>query len=122
VAEKKAPTKKQAPTKKKAPPKKKAPTTEKAPAKKKAPAKEKAPTSKTESTGKTEPNTKKAPTKIAITQVRSQIGCPEPQRRTLRALGFTKKHQQTLVHDDTPAIRGMVRQLHHLLVVREAEE
>jgi large subunit ribosomal protein L30 len=64
---------------------------------------------------------KKAPKKIAITQVRSGIGCPEPQRRTLRALGFTK-HQQTRLHDDTPAIRGMVRQLHHLLVVREAEE
>jgi large subunit ribosomal protein L30 len=64
---------------------------------------------------------RKALKKIAITQVRSGIGCPESHRKTLRALGFTK-HQQTRVHDDTPAIRGMVRQLHHLLVVREAEE
>ncbi len=64
---------------------------------------------------------KQEPKRIAITQVRSKIGCPEPQRRTLRALGFTK-HQQTLVHNDTPAIRGMVRQIQHLLVVREAEE
>ena len=90
-------------------------------AEKKAPAKAKAPTTKAEPTSKTEPTREKAPRKIAITQVRSGIGCPEPHRRTLRALGFTK-HQQTLVHNDTPAIRGMLRQLHYLLVVREAEE
>jgi large subunit ribosomal protein L30 len=90
------------------------------PAKKKAPTKKKAPVAKAESGEKAGPAKKQAPKKIAITQVRSRIGSPEPHRKTLRALGFTR-HQQTIVHDDTPAIRGMIRQLHYLLVVREAE-
>lgn len=64
---------------------------------------------------------KKGPARIAITQVRSGIGCPEPQRRTLRALGFTR-HQQTRIHDDTPAIRGMIRRVDHLVSVRDVEE
>ena len=64
---------------------------------------------------------KKAPKRIAITQVRSRIGRPESHRRTLTALGFTK-HQQTKIHVDTPAIRGMIHQIRHLVVVRDAED
>lgn len=64
---------------------------------------------------------KKAPGRIAITQVRSGIGRPEGHRRTLRALGFTR-HQQTRVHEDTPAIRGMISKINHLVVVKELEE
>ena len=64
---------------------------------------------------------KKGPRRIAISQVRSKIGRPEGHRRTLRALGFTR-HQQTRIHDDTPAIRGMINQVKHLVVVRDAEE
>jgi large subunit ribosomal protein L30 len=115
VAEKKAAAEGKAPAKKKAPAAKKAPTAKSEPTAKKASA------TKTEPTVKTEPTRTKAPTRIAITQVRSGIGCPDSHRKTLRALGFTK-HQQTRVHNDTPAIRGMVRQLHYLLAVREAEE
>lgn len=59
--------------------------------------------------------------KIAITQVRSGIGRPEKHRRTLRALGFTR-HQQTRIHVDTPAIRGMITQVRHLVSVRDVEE
>ncbi|TVP74781.1 MAG: 50S ribosomal protein L30 [Gemmatimonadales bacterium] len=59
--------------------------------------------------------------KLEITQVRSISGRPEPHRRTLRALGFTK-NQQTRIHGDTPAIRGMIRQVSHLIRVRELEE
>jgi large subunit ribosomal protein L30 len=59
--------------------------------------------------------------KLAITQVRSGIGRPGKHRRTLRALGF-RKHQQTVIHDDNPAIRGMVAQIPHLVEVREVEE
>lgn len=59
--------------------------------------------------------------KIAITQVRSTSGRPEKHRRTLRALGFTK-NQQTRVHNDTPAIRGMIEQVSHLIEVRDVEE
>lgn len=61
------------------------------------------------------------PKKIAITQVRSRIGRPEKHRRTLEALGL-KRHQQTVVHNDTPAIRGMIEKIPHLVQVEEVEE
>ena len=38
----------------------------------------------------------------------------------MEALGF-RHHQQTVVHDDTPAIRGMIRQVTHLVSVQQAE-
>ena len=60
------------------------------------------------------------PKKLAITQVRSGLGRKFKHRRTLAALGL-KKHQQTVVHDDGPAIRGMLRQVHHLVQVNEIE-
>lgn len=63
---------------------------------------------------------KSKPTRLEIKQVRSGIGRPEKHRRTLRALGLTR-HQQTVIHDDTPAIRGMVKQVEHLLQVRAVE-
>jgi large subunit ribosomal protein L30 len=55
---------------------------------------------------------------LSIKQVRSGVGRKFKHRRTLRALGF-KKHQQTVVHDDSPAIRGMLKQIHHLVQVSE---
>ncbi len=58
--------------------------------------------------------------KLEITQVRSGIGRPEPHRRTLRALGI-KRHQQSVVQNDSPAIRGMIRKVSHLVSVREIE-
>ncbi|MEJ2542127.1 MAG: 50S ribosomal protein L30 [Gemmatimonadota bacterium] len=58
--------------------------------------------------------------KLEITQVRSGIGRPEPHRRTLRALGI-RRHQQSVVHEDSPAIRGMIRSISHLVSVREIE-
>ncbi|HSM05781.1 MAG TPA: 50S ribosomal protein L30 [Longimicrobiales bacterium] len=58
--------------------------------------------------------------KLEITQVRSGIGRPEPHRRTLRALGI-KRHQQSVVHNDSPAIRGMISKISHLISVREIE-
>ncbi|MGD2068369.1 MAG: 50S ribosomal protein L30 [Gemmatimonadota bacterium] len=60
-------------------------------------------------------------TRIAVTQVRSGIGSPRKHRRTLEALGL-RKHQQTVIHDDTPAIRGMVAKIPHLVSVAEVEE
>lgn len=59
--------------------------------------------------------------KIAITQVRSGIGRPTKHRRTLEALGI-KRHQQTVIHNDTPAIRGMIDQVSHLVEVSEVED
>lgn len=58
--------------------------------------------------------------RIEVTQVRSRSGRPEKHRRTLEALGL-KRHQQTVIHNDTPAIRGMIRQVSHLVSVREIE-
>lgn len=58
--------------------------------------------------------------KLAITQVRSSIGRPKRHTRTLRALGF-RKHQQTVVQPDNPAIRGMIRQVEHLVEWHEVE-
>lgn len=59
--------------------------------------------------------------KISITQVRSRIGRPGKHRKTLDALGL-KRHQQTVIHNDTPAIRGMVAQIPHLVRVEDVEE
>lgn len=62
---------------------------------------------------------KKAATKkIRVTLVRSPIGYPEPQKRTVRALGLRRMHQ-TIEHTDTPAIRGMITKVVHLVQVEE---
>jgi len=61
------------------------------------------------------------PKKLSITQVRSRIGRPERHRRTLEALGL-RRHQQTVIHNDTPAIRGMIEKIPHLVQVEEVEE
>lgn len=59
--------------------------------------------------------------RLEVTQVRSGIGRQGKHRRTLEALGI-RRHQQSVVHNDTPAIRGMLRQVEHLVSVREIEE
>jgi large subunit ribosomal protein L30 len=64
---------------------------------------------------------KKQPGRIEITQVRSGIGRLTKHRATLRALGI-KRHQQSVIQEDTPAIRGMVNQISHMVSVREIEE
>lgn len=63
---------------------------------------------------------KKAKKKLKITQVRSGIGRQQNQRRTLEALGI-KRHQQAVIHDDTPAIRGMINRISHLVSVEETD-
>lgn len=59
--------------------------------------------------------------KLAITFTGSMIGRPESQRVTLRTLGFTKR-EQTVVHNDNPAIRGMINKVSHLVEVKEIAE
>jgi large subunit ribosomal protein L30 len=54
--------------------------------------------------------------KVRITQVKSIIDRPEDQKRTVRALGFTKMHQ-TIEKDATPQIKGMIRKVSHLLKI-----
>jgi large subunit ribosomal protein L30 len=58
--------------------------------------------------------------KLKITQVKSGIGRPETQRRTLAGLGLGKLHR-TVVLQDTPAIRGMIVKVSHLVRVSPAD-
>jgi len=55
---------------------------------------------------------------LRITLVRSPIGYPLRQKRTVRALGLRRMHQ-TVEHADSPAIRGMLASIPHLLRVEE---
>jgi large subunit ribosomal protein L30 len=57
-------------------------------------------------------------TKLRIKWVKSAIGYPKDQKATIRALGFHKL-QQTVEHNDQPAIRGMIRKVQHLVQVEE---
>ncbi len=56
--------------------------------------------------------------KIKITQVRSTINRLEKQKLTIRALGI-RKLNHSVVHEDTPQIRGMIRVVEHLVTVEE---
>jgi large subunit ribosomal protein L30 len=55
---------------------------------------------------------------LRITQVRSGIGLARDQRRTVRALGIKRMHD-TVEQADTPAIRGMIHKVRHLVKVEE---
>ena len=56
--------------------------------------------------------------KIKIKQVRSRIGRPKDQKRTLNALGLRKMHQ-VVEHDLTPQIEGMLNKIKHLVKIIE---
>lgn len=56
--------------------------------------------------------------KVRITQVRSGIGRPLRQKRTLEALGL-KRIRHTVEHEATPQIMGMVLKVNHLVIVEE---
>lgn len=57
--------------------------------------------------------------KLHITLVRSLIGRPQDQRDTVRALGLTKTNS-SVEQEDSPAIRGMLKKVTHLVKVVEA--
>ena len=59
--------------------------------------------------------------KLKITQIKSYIGRPEAQRRVLRGMGLGKINR-TVVLNDTPEIRGMIRKVVHLVAAVEVEE
>jgi large subunit ribosomal protein L30 len=61
---------------------------------------------KKESAGKT----------VRVTLVRSSIGYTRDQKATVRALGLRRLHQ-TVEHKDTPALRGMLNKIVHLIKV-----
>lgn len=56
--------------------------------------------------------------KLKITQIRSGIGSLGKHKATLRALKLTN-HQKTVLHNDTPQIRGMIFKIKHLVQVEE---
>jgi large subunit ribosomal protein L30 len=58
--------------------------------------------------------------KLEITLKKSPIGRPEDQRVTVTTLGL-RKLNQTVTHNDTPQIRGMVNKVSHLVAVKEIE-
>lgn len=58
--------------------------------------------------------------RLKVTQVRSQIGSQRAQRETLRSLGL-KRLGDTVVQEDRPEIRGMVRAIRHLVRVEEVD-
>ena len=59
---------------------------------------------------------KKKMATIKIKQTKSGINRPERQKRTLRALGFTKMNQ-TLDKEVNPQILGMLKKVEHLVTV-----
>ena len=59
--------------------------------------------------------------KLKIVLKRSLIGRPDDQKSTVRVLGLTKI-QQSVLQDDAPAIRGMIRKVEHLVSVEELKE
>jgi large subunit ribosomal protein L30 len=58
--------------------------------------------------------------RLKITQYRSAISRRQNQKDTIRSLGIRRLHQ-TVEHDDTPAIRGMIETVRHLVRVEEVE-
>ena len=59
--------------------------------------------------------------KLRITYTKSAIGYSQDQKDTIRSLGLRKLKSQA-THDDTPAIRGMVFKVRHLVSVEEVAE
>ncbi|MGE5529620.1 MAG: 50S ribosomal protein L30 [Patescibacteria group bacterium] len=62
--------------------------------------------------------TKAAVKQVEITWKHSAIGRAEVQKKTIAALGLHRLHQ-SVTHLDTPAIRGMVRKVSHLVEMKE---
>ena len=56
--------------------------------------------------------------KLKITLVKSMIGRPEKHRKVLRGMGLTKLNK-TVILENTPAIRGMVGAVSHLVKAEE---
>ena len=55
---------------------------------------------------------------LKVTLVRSAIGYTKSQKATARALGLRRLHQ-TVEHNDTPAVRGMLTKIIHLVKIEE---
>jgi large subunit ribosomal protein L30 len=56
--------------------------------------------------------------KVRVTQIKSGIGYPLREKRTLKSLGLRRMHQ-TKEHELTPQVEGMIRKVSHLVKVEE---
>jgi len=59
--------------------------------------------------------------KLKITQTKSTIACLKKQIATIEALGL-RKIGQTVIHEDNPAIRGMIFRVRHMVEVEEIQD
>ena len=59
--------------------------------------------------------------KVRIEQVRSGIGKPAVMRQTLVAIGL-RHHQDVIVAQDSPSLRGQIKRVRHLVKVTPVEE
>ena len=64
------------------------------------------------------PKNEKNEETVFVTLVRSPIGYTKDQKQTVLALGLRRMHQ-TIEHKDTPALRGMIRKVEHLVQIEE---
>ncbi|MBL7138232.1 MAG: 50S ribosomal protein L30 [Bacteroidales bacterium] len=67
-----------------------------------------------------QPNASETMAKIKITQIRSKIGRPGRQKKTLEALGL-RRIRHSVEHEATPQILGMVTKVRHLVTVEELD-
>ena len=58
--------------------------------------------------------------RLKVTQVKSGIGRSDEQNKTLEGLGLRGPNRSKVL-EDTPAIRGMIRKVAHLVVVEPAD-
>ena len=58
--------------------------------------------------------------KVKVTQLGSPIGRPKEQRATLVGLGLNKRHRSRVL-ENTPAVRGMIAKVQHLVRVEPAD-
>jgi len=59
--------------------------------------------------------------KLQITLIKSGIGYEKSQKRTLKALGL-RKLNQSVIHEDSLSLRGMIVKIRHLVKVEESRE
>ena len=70
---------------------------------------------------KTTPKSTMTSGKVQIRQVRSGIGHERAMRDTLKAIGL-KHHQDVVVKQDSPSLRGQIKHVRHLIEVTPVEE
>lgn len=66
------------------------------------------------------PRKKRVTKKVRVTYIKSSIGYSRRQKGTIRALGL-KRLGDTVEHEDTSVVRGMVDKVRHLVQLEEIQ-